>query len=114
MLDTEFISNLKKVVDDISKALDEFYNVLPKYLRTEILHPKKKPRGSMRRTRQEKLMPSVTTGAGSEDVLAEIKAEIEKHCCITVGSENEPAMTLYDVFQIIDKYRTGSEEIKDE
>lgn len=62
------ISNLKKVVDDISKALDEFYNVLPKYLRTEILHPKKKPRGSMRRTRQEKLMPSVTTGAGSEEI----------------------------------------------
>lgn len=52
--------------------------------------------------------------AESRNVLAEIKAEIEKHCCITVGSENEPAMTLYDVFQIIDKYRTGSEEIKDE
>lgn len=62
MIDTEIISILKKAIDNISKALDEFYNALPKYLRTEILHPKKKPRGSMRRTRQEKQMPSVNSG----------------------------------------------------
>lgn len=68
MIDTEIISILKKAIDNISKALDEFYNALPKYLRTEILHPKKKPRGSMRRTRQEKQMPSVTTVAESEEI----------------------------------------------
>lgn len=68
MIDTEIISILKKAIDNISKALDEFYNTLPKYLRTEILHPKKKPRGSMRRTRQEKQMPSVTTVAESEEI----------------------------------------------
>ena len=68
MIDTELISILKKTIDNISKALDEFYNVLPKYLRTEILHPKKKPRGSMRRTRQEKQMSSVTTESGSEEI----------------------------------------------
>lgn len=48
-------------------------------------------------------------GRGKE-VLAEIKAEIEQKCCITVGSKNEPAITLYDVFQIIDKYKAESEE----
>ena len=39
------------------------------------------------------------------DVFDKIIAEIEKKCCITVGRENDPAITLYDVFQIIDKYR---------
>ena len=43
------------------------------------------------------------------DVLDKIRAEIEQHCCITVGSEDEPAMTLYDIFQIIDKYKVESE-----
>jgi len=44
-----------------------------------------------------------------EPVLDKIRAEIEQKCCITVRSENEPAITLYDVFQILDKYR-GAEE----
>lgn len=39
------------------------------------------------------------------EVLDKIEAEIERRCCITVGRENDPAITLYDVFQIIDKYR---------
>ena len=43
-------------------------------------------------------------------VLDKIRAEIEQKCCITVGRENDPAITLYDVFEIIDKYKTGSEE----
>jgi hypothetical protein len=55
-------------------------------------------------------LPSVTPKAESRNVLAEIKAEIEQKCCITVGSDNEPAITLYDVFQIIDKYRKGGVE----
>ena len=46
----------------------------------------------------------------TKNILAEIKAEIEQKCCITVGSENEPAMTLYDVFHIIDKYKAESED----
>ena len=37
-------------------------------------------------------------------VLQEIKTEIKRHCCITVGSENDPVMTLYDIFKIIDRY----------
>lgn len=44
-----------------------------------------------------------------ESILDKIRAEIEQKCCITVGSENEPAITLYDVFQIIDKYKAESE-----
>lgn len=48
------------------------------------------------------------------DVLDKIRAEIEQKCCITVGQENEPAITLYDVFQIIDKYKAeGSGEDAD-
>ena len=39
------------------------------------------------------------------DIFDKIKAEIEQRCCITVGRENDPAITLYDVFQIIDKYK---------
>ena len=54
MTDTNVFSNLKKAIDNLSKALDGFYKELPKYLRTEILHPKKKPRGSIRRARQER------------------------------------------------------------
>ena len=52
MTDTEAISLLKKVIDNISKALDGIYEELPQYLRTEMLHPKKKPRGSIRRKRK--------------------------------------------------------------
>ncbi len=54
MTDEEQLALLKKAIDNISKALDGFYNELPKYLRNEMLHPKKKPRGSMRRARKER------------------------------------------------------------
>ena len=46
----------------------------------------------------------------SADVLDKIKAEIEAKCCITVGRENDGAVTLHDVFEIIDKYKAESEE----
>jgi hypothetical protein len=39
------------------------------------------------------------------EVLDKIRAEIEAKCCITVGRENDGAITLHDVFEIIDKYR---------
>ena len=55
MTNEEAFSLLKKSLDNIAKAFDGFYNALPKYLRNEILHPKKKPRGSMRRARQGRL-----------------------------------------------------------
>ena len=55
MTKEESISLLKKAIDIISKTLDEIYEELPQYLRTEILHPKKKPRGSIRRARQGRL-----------------------------------------------------------
>ncbi len=38
------------------------------------------------------------------EVIDKIRAEIEAKCCITVGRENEGAITLHDVFKIIDKY----------
>ena len=52
MKDAEAFGMLKKAIENISKALDEFYAEMPKYLRNEMLHPKKKPRGSIRRARQ--------------------------------------------------------------
>lgn len=52
MKDAEAFSMLKKAIENVSKALGEFYAEIPKYLRTEMLHPKKKPRGSIRRARQ--------------------------------------------------------------
>lgn len=55
MTNEEAISLLKKAIDNVSKALGDFYNDMPKYLRTEMLHPKKKPRGSIRRKRKEHL-----------------------------------------------------------
>lgn len=51
-MNEEAISLLKKVIDNVSKALAGCYKELPKYLRTEMLHPKKKPRGSIRRKRK--------------------------------------------------------------
>ena len=36
--------------------------------------------------------------------IEDIKAEIEQHCSITVGADNEPAMTLHDIFEIFDKH----------
>jgi hypothetical protein len=54
MTNEESYSILKNAIDNISKALNEFYEELPQYLRTEMLHPKKKPRGSMRRARKER------------------------------------------------------------
>lgn len=49
----EAFSLLKKSLDKIAKALDRFYEEIPQYLRMEMLHPKKKPRGSVRRKRKE-------------------------------------------------------------
>lgn len=53
-MDEKAMDLLKKSLNNISKALDEFYNAVPKYLRNEMLHPKKKPRGSIRRARQRR------------------------------------------------------------
>lgn len=44
------------------------------------------------------------------NVLDKIRAEIEQKCCITVGRENDPAITLYDVLQIMDKFEEESED----
>jgi len=43
------------------------------------------------------------------EVLDKIRAEIEAKCCITVGRENDGAITLHDVFEIIDKYKKEGE-----
>lgn len=41
-------------------------------------------------------------------VLDKIRAKIEAKCCITVGRENDGAITLHDVFEIFDKYKAES------
>ena len=46
-----------------------------------------------------------------EPVIDKIRAEIEAKCCITVGRETDGAITLHDVFEIIDKYKAESEDI---
>lgn len=45
--------------------------------------------------------------AEGSEVLDKIRAEIEAKCCITVGRENDGAITLHDVFEIIDKYKAS-------
>ena len=55
MTNEEAFSLLKKSLDNMAKAFTELYGEfyeLPRYLRTEMLHPKKKPRGSIRRKRK--------------------------------------------------------------
>ena len=47
-------------------------------------------------------------------VLDKIRAEIEAKCCITVGRENDGAITLHDVFEIINKYKAEVEPQKSE
>ena len=57
--------------------------------------------------------PCVSEQACREDkmkVLEKIKADIEAKCCITVGRECDVAITLHDVFEIIDKYIAESED----
>ena len=54
MTNEEAVSILKNAIDNMSKVLDGIYEKIPRYLRTEMLHPKKKPRGSMRRARKER------------------------------------------------------------
>lgn len=44
------------------------------------------------------------------ELLDKIRAEIEAKCCITVSRENDGAITLHDVFEIIDKYKAESED----
>lgn len=56
--------------------------------------------------------PCVSEQACREDkikVLGKIKKEIEAKCCITVGRECDGAITLRDIFEIIDKYKSESE-----
>ena len=47
---------------------------------------------------------------GGNEVLDKIRAEIEAKCCITVGRENDGAITLHDVFEILDKYKAEKEQ----
>lgn len=66
-------------------------------------------------TKQEQFInkPCVSEQACREDkvkVLEKIKAEIEAKCCITVGRDCDGAITLHDVFEIIDRYMKESEE----
>ena len=50
MIDTNAFSNLRKSIDNTIKALESI--PVPRYRWMEALHPKKKPRGSIRRKRK--------------------------------------------------------------
>ena len=52
--------------------------------------------------------------AEGSEVLDKIRAEIEAKCCITVGRENDGAITLHDVFEIIDKYKASQTGVESE
>lgn len=65
--------------------------------------------GAMNRCHQREASVGECREYEQKPILDKIRAEIEQKCCITVGQENEPAITLYDVFQIIDKYKAESE-----
>ena len=51
----------------------------------------------------------IANGIPLPKVFEDIKAEIKRHCNITVGSDNEPAMTLHDIFGVLDKHISGKE-----
>ena len=51
------IIRLAKEIEDVAEKTQgfiDFYTSLPKYMRTEIMFPKKKKRGTMRRMRRER------------------------------------------------------------
>ena len=48
------IIRLAKEIEDVAEKIHDCYMSLPKYMRTEIMFPKKKPRGTMRRMRRER------------------------------------------------------------
>ena len=48
------IIQLTKAIEDAIEKIHGVYMSLPKYMRTEIMFPKKKPRGTMRRIRRER------------------------------------------------------------
>ena len=50
----EVIESLAKIVNTVEDALAEYIDALEPYQRYENLHPKKKPRGSIRRMKKER------------------------------------------------------------
>lgn len=52
MTNEESMEMLKNAIGRITQALREVIDDIPPYLWFELCHPKKKPRGSMRRKRQ--------------------------------------------------------------
>ena len=87
----------------IRKALERLRPVTPQYTDAEIQ--------KMQDFEFAEIQKAYEIGkAENIDVLDKIRAEIEAKCCITVGRENDGAITLHDVFEIIDKYKAESEE----
>ena len=85
-----------------------------KYYGTETCKSRESHRMAIKALEQEPFInkPCIAQPVCHEDkikVLDKIRVEIEQKCCITVGKENDPAITLYGVFEIIDKYRAESE-----
>ena len=44
---------IKKAIDRVAKAMADVVDTFPRYLFFEMTHPKKKPRGSIRRRRRK-------------------------------------------------------------
>ena len=44
---------IKNAIDRVAKAMADFLEEFPRYLFFEMTHPKKKPRGSIRRRRRK-------------------------------------------------------------
>lgn len=54
MLLKELAVKIGEIVKPISEKLVEFINTLEPYQRHELLHPRKKPRGSLRKLRKQR------------------------------------------------------------
>ncbi len=85
-----------------------------KYYGTNTCQSRESHRMAIKALEQEPFInkPCISKGVCEHDkqmVLDKIRAEIEAKCCITVGRENDAAITLHDVFEIIDKYRAETE-----
>ena len=49
-----FVQGIAKAIENVVENLKKIFEELPHYLKYECAHPRKKPRGSMRRARRER------------------------------------------------------------
>lgn len=49
-----FVQGIAKAIENVVENLKKIFEELPRYLKYECVHPRKKPRGSIRRARRER------------------------------------------------------------